>query len=89
MAALAGAALLAAGFGLSSIVSDLGLLYVTYGLFVGAGCGLLNTAASYTVTQHFVERRSLALGGTLAGGGLGAIVLAPVVQESVPSRSVK
>ena len=83
VAALAGAALLATGFGLSSIVSDLGLLYVTYGLFVGAGCGLLNTASSYTVTQHFVKRRSLALGGTLAGGGLGAIVLAPVVQAAI------
>jgi MFS family permease len=83
LAALAGAALLAAGFGLSSVVSDLGLLYVTYGLFVGVGCGLLNTAASYTVTQHFVKRRSLALGATLAGGGLGAIVLAPVVQAAI------
>ena len=83
VAALVGAALLAAGFCLSSVVSDLGLLYATYGLLVGAGCGLLNTAASYTVTQHFVKRRSLALGATLAGGGLGAIVLAPVVQAAI------
>ena len=82
-AAIAGAALLAAGFALSSVVSNLGLLYLTYGLLVGAGCGLLNTAASFTVTQHFVKRRALALGATLAGGGLGAIVLAPVVQAAI------
>jgi MFS family permease len=82
-AAFAGAALVTAGFALSSFVTNLVLLYVTYGLLVGAGCGLLNTAASFTVTQHFVERRAFALGTALAGGGLGAIVLAPVIQAAI------
>lgn len=82
-AAFAGATLMTAGFALSSFVTNLMLLYVTYGLLVGAGCGLLNTAASYTVTQHFVERRAFALGTALAGGGLGSIVLAPVIQAAI------
>jgi MFS family permease len=81
-AALAGASLVSAGFAASSAVTNLALLYATYGALVGGGCGLLLTAASYTVTQHFVRRRALALGAALAGGGLGAIVLAPAIEAA-------
>ena len=82
-AALAGASLVAAGFAASAAVSNLALLYATYGALVGGGCGLLLTSASYTVTQHFVRRRALALGAALAGGGLGAIVLAPAIEAAI------
>lgn len=82
-AALLGSLLVAGGFAASSVVTDLSALYLSYGVLVGAGCGLMNTAAGYTVAQHFVSRRAFALGAALTGGGLGAIVLAPAIQSAI------
>jgi MFS family permease len=52
-------------------------LLITYSLFLSLGTGPAYGLVNSTTSRWFVKRRGIAVGITSAGGGVGAIVLAP------------
>lgn len=52
-------------------------LLITYSLFLSLGTGPAYGVVNSTTSRWFVKRRGIAVGITSAGGGVGAIVLAP------------
>jgi len=74
-----------AGLGLllTSQVSALWQLYVTYGLIVGLGISAGFTTVMATTARWFTKRRGLALGIVASGTGLGTLILAPVAERLI------
>ena len=66
---------IAAGYLLSAVVDTVGMLYVTYGLLVGAGTGVVNGCTINTSVKFFPDRRGFAGGAVTASLGIGAAVL--------------
>lgn len=66
---------IAAGYLLSAMADTVGMLYVTYGLLVGAGTGLVNGCTINTSVKFFPDRRGFAGGAVTASLGIGAAVL--------------
>lgn len=75
---LVAAAAMGTGLLLTSLVDELWVGYVTYGLGVGIGvaCGYVPMVA--VVGGWFVRRRSLALALAVSGIGVGTLVVAPL-----------
>lgn len=71
------------GLALTSQVSALWQLYVTYGIIFGIGesAGFITTMA--TTARWFVKRRGLALGIVASGSGLGTLILPPVAERFI------
>jgi MFS family permease len=84
--ALGAAALLAAGLLLTSVVDDLWLGYLTYGLGVGGAvaCGYVPMVAM--VGGWFTRSRTAALGIAVAGIGLGNLVATYVSAELIDAN---
>src|SRR3712207_4271599 len=74
---LAGAVSLGLGLLATSRVSSIWLGYVTYGIGVGTAVACAYVPMVATVGGWFVRRRTAALGVSVAGIGLGTLVLAP------------
>jgi len=53
-------------------------LFITYGLLLSLGTGPVFTVVNSTASRWFDKKRGFVLGITSSGGGLGAIVLAPL-----------
>ncbi len=66
---------IAAGYLLSAFASSASMLYLTYGLLVGAGTGLVNGCTINTAVKFFPDRRGFAGGAVTACLGIGAAVL--------------
>jgi MFS family permease len=75
---LTGAVVMCAGLLLTSRVNHLWLGYITYGVGVGVGvaCGYVPMVA--VVGGWFVRRRTMALGITVAGIGVGTLLVSPL-----------
>ncbi|MDX1619355.1 MAG: MFS transporter [Nitriliruptorales bacterium] len=75
---LVGAVALGVGLAATATVDELWIGYVTYGLGVGVAvaCGYVPMLA--VVGAWFEEKRSLALGVTVAGVGVGTLTVAPL-----------
>jgi MFS family permease len=63
---------------LTSRANAIWQLLITYGLLLSLGTGALYTVVNSTASRWFDKKRGLVLGITTSGGGLGAIVMAPV-----------
>ncbi|KAK8066915.1 hypothetical protein PG997_013662, partial [Apiospora hydei] len=72
---IAGVALLPAGFVAASFAHRVWHLYLSQGLCVGLGIGLIYIPATAVVPQWFDRRRSLANGLCAAGSGAGGLVV--------------
>jgi MFS family permease len=70
------------GLVLTSRITELWQLYVTYGLVLGTGIGMYYTIGVATTARWFTKHRGLALGIMTAGGGLG-IFLMPVAERLI------
>lgn len=81
--ALAGSVLLASGLWMTSQVSSVTLGYLTYGLGVGIGGGLIITPMFVSAGGWFVKRRAIALGVVAAGNGVGTLVLVPLAERLI------
>lgn len=83
---LVGAAALAAGLLLTSIVEQLWVGYLTYGLGVGiaVACGYVPMVA--VVGAWFDSRRALALGIAIAGIGIGTLIGSPIAAALIEAR---
>jgi len=68
-----GCLLSGAGWVLSSMVTSLTGLYLTYGLFCGIGTGVVYVGIIGLMVRWFPDRRGLATGVVAAGYGFGAI----------------
>ena len=73
--ACAGSLLFLAGVGLSSVVDEMPLMYLTYGIVVGTSFSFLYFSAFAAMAVHFSKHLSLANGISFAGGGCGTIAL--------------
>ncbi len=76
---------LLAGLGLvlTSRVTELWQLYLTYGIIVGIGISAGFITVTATTARWFTRRRGLALGIVSSGVGLGTLVLIPVVERLI------
>ena len=82
--ALIGAVLLGAGYLLCYVIaivpgSTLLITIVGFGLIAGTGCGFAYNPPIAVVGRWFPDRRGLALGLTVMGFGLSALITAPAV----------
>ncbi len=78
--ALSGGALLGLGLVLSSQVTALWQLYVTFGIMVGLAAGAFYAPLTATATRWFVARRGLAVALVSGGIGFGVLIIAPLVR---------
>jgi MFS family permease len=78
--ALAGGALLGLGLVLSSQVTALWQLHLTFGALVGLGVGAFYAPLTATVTRWFIAKRGLAVALVSAGIGVGVLLISPLVR---------
>lgn len=71
------------GFVLSSFVTDVHRLYVTFGVLWGIGASLSYLPTLRSLPYWFSRRISLANGIVTAGSGVGTIAMGPVMQLTV------
>ena len=85
--ALLAAASLAFGLLVTTVVPNIWLAYVCYGLFVGLAiaCGYVPMVA--VVGGWFERQRALALGASVAGIGLGTMVASPVAAALIKATN--
>ena len=81
-----GAVLIASGLILTSRVDTVAAGYLTYGLGVGLGGGLIVTPMYAIAGGWFVRRRALAIGLVASGNGLGTLVLVPLAESLIDDR---
>jgi MFS family permease len=67
------------GFMLMSQISAAWQLYLFYVVLIGIGMGGIYIPTMSTVARWFVKRRSVMTGLVIAGGGVGGLILPPVV----------
>jgi len=77
---LVGGLTLALGFFLSSRVNTLWQFYFSYSLLGGLGFSCVFISLSSTIPRWFIEKKGLALGLFYAGGGVGGLILSPLLQ---------
>lgn len=80
---LGGALLVSAGLALTSRVDAVAAGYLTYGVGVGLGGGMIITPLYAAAGGWFVRRRALAMGVVAAGNGLGTLVLVPLAERLI------
>jgi MFS family permease len=80
---LAGAAALGLGLFATSRVTSIWLGYLTYGIGVGTAVACAYVPMVATVGGWFARRRTAALGVSVAGIGMGTLVMAPVSESLI------
>jgi len=74
------AVIMGIGYALMSVIEAPWQLYIFYGIVIGTGVSFGFLPVTSTVSRWFVKRRGTALGITMAGIGIGTLVLAPLSQ---------
>ncbi|XP_069121010.1 monocarboxylate transporter 12-like [Argopecten irradians] len=78
---VAGGLLVSIGVFVSGFGPSIAFLYCSYGLCCGLGKSLAYTPGLVIVGQYFKKRRGLAVGLATAGGGIGTLVIPPVINR--------
>lgn len=78
-----GGALVAAGLALTSQVGSVYLGYLTIGVGVGVGGGMIATPMYATAGGWFLRHRALAMGLVASGNGLGTLLLVPFAESLI------
>lgn len=81
--ALVGAALVGAGLWATAQVPSITLGYITYGVGVGVGGGLIVPPMFVAVGGWFEKRRAIALGVVATGNGFGTLILVPATERMI------
>jgi MFS family permease len=77
----AGAVILGLGLALSSQITALWQLYLTFGVIAAGGVAMLQSVPNTAVISNwFVKNRGTAIGVALSGTGLGQLLLTPATQ---------
>lgn len=81
----AGVVLMAGGYIAASFAKEIWQLYLTQGLLVGMGIGLIFIPSTGVLAQWFLKRRSLAQGLASSGSGFGGLIVClatgPMIQH--------
>jgi OFA family oxalate/formate antiporter-like MFS transporter len=85
---LVGSLIVAAGWILSSYAPNINFLYVTYGVIAGAGVGIVYGIPIAVVTRWFPDLKGLAVGLTVLGFGVSALVMAPLAQALIETKGI-
>lgn len=80
---VAGGLLVVSGLALTSQVDSIYLGYLTIGVGVGVGGGMIATPMYSTAGGWFVRRRALAMGLVASGNGLGTLLLVPFAESLI------
>lgn len=80
---IACAGFLGAGYILTSLAGSVFQLYLSVGLLLGLGSGLMWTPVAATAARWFVARRGIALSLIQAGAGVGTIVGPPIATDII------
>lgn len=80
-----GAAVLSLGLLIASRTTSLGMLYLGYGIFGGAGIGISYGIPIATCVKWFPDKRGMISGLAVAGFGLGSVFYAPVATRLIAS----
>ncbi|MDD5587058.1 MAG: OFA family MFS transporter, partial [Alphaproteobacteria bacterium] len=88
MLSIVGSVLVGAGWILSSYATSMEFLYITYGVIAGIGVGIVYGLPIAVVARWFPDRKGLAVGVTVLGFGVSALVTAPIAQSLIQSEGV-
>ena len=80
---VSGAVLIGGGLALTSRVDSVVEAYLTYGVGVGVGGGLVVTPMYVIAGGWFARRRAVAMGLVAAGNGVGTLVLVPLAERLI------
>lgn len=83
-----GSVTVAAGWILSRYASDIGFLYLTYGVIAGAGVGIVYGIPIAVATRWFPDMKGIAVGLTVLGFGASALVTAYVANILIATQGV-
>lgn len=78
-----GGMFLAIGFFICSQVTELWQFYLGYGVCGGIGIACIFVPLAATISKWFIKHRGIALGILYAGGGVGGMVLSPILQSVI------
>ena len=81
-----GGGLIAGGVALTSQVDSIYTGYLTIGVGVGVGGGMIASPMYSTAGGWFVRRRALAMGLVASGNGLGTLLLVPFAESLISSH---
>ena len=85
---IVGGLLVSIGYILSSFVTNVFLLTITYGCISGAGVGIAYGVPISVVAKWFPDKKGLAVGLVLIGFGLSPLITAPIVRSLVENYGV-
>jgi OFA family oxalate/formate antiporter-like MFS transporter len=77
------------GYILSSFVSDIGMMILSYGVLVGTGVGIAYGVPMALVAKWFPDKRGLAVGLTIIGFGLSPLITAPLANQLIALYGIK
>lgn len=84
-----GGLVVAAGYLLASVATDITLIVLSYGVIAGAGVGIAYGAPLAVSARWFPDRKGLAVGMTVVGFGLSPVVSAPLASLLIDSLGVR
>jgi MFS transporter, OFA family, oxalate/formate antiporter len=85
---LVGSLIVAAGWILSGYATGVNFLNVTYGVIAGAGVGIVYGIPIAVVTRWFPDLKGLAVGLTVLGFGMSALVTAPLAKALIAASGI-
>jgi OFA family oxalate/formate antiporter-like MFS transporter len=85
---LLGALLVGAGWILAGFAPNILWLTIFYGVIGGSGVGILYGCPIAVAAKWFPDKKGLAVGLTLAGFGLSALLMAPLMTKTIAMASV-
>ena len=83
-----GVSCLGGGFIAASFARSVGELFLSQGLLVGMGAGLIYVPSLPIISQWFGKRRALANGITSAGSGIGGLAMSFAIQAMIESLGI-
>ncbi|MGO9181233.1 MAG: MFS transporter, partial [Candidatus Limnocylindrales bacterium] len=81
----AGMVLMAAGWGVAILASDVGLLVFAYGILLAVGLELVFVGTTTAISRRYAGMTGLALGIAYAGPGAGVAIALPLVTSAIPA----
>jgi MFS family permease len=84
----AGIVCFSGGFIAASFTTEIWQLFLSQGILVGMGCGLIYVPSLPIVSQWFNKRRGLANGITSAGSGIGGLAMSFAIQTAIEKLGI-
>jgi MFS family permease len=84
----AGIVCFSGGFIAASFTTEIWQLFLSQGILVGMGCGLIYVPSHPIVSQWFNKRRGLANGITSAGSGIGGLAMSFAIQTAIEKLGI-